>query len=169
MVGVVGSSPIAPTKIGRRIKDLAETLSPFFLVVRKKYEKAGRRLCVAGLCGSCSVLLKRPQAERAWKGRVQWQPTDRWRHSPKGRTPSVAPAACAWRPASRGAGDPQLLCCIWRKAEQFRHSRGPSRSPSLRAPGSGSAKRRTVRHRPAADRRRPCADSPRTVHCARRQ
>ncbi len=39
MVGVVGSSPIAPTKIGREIKHLAETLGAFFLVVRKKYGK----------------------------------------------------------------------------------------------------------------------------------
>jgi hypothetical protein len=39
-VGVVGSSPIAPTKFGRKIKDLAETLSPFFLAVPKKYQKA---------------------------------------------------------------------------------------------------------------------------------
>ena len=31
MVGVVGSSPIAPTKFGREIKALAETLGPFFL------------------------------------------------------------------------------------------------------------------------------------------
>src|SRR5687768_5106168 len=33
MVGVVGSSPIAPTKIGREDKHLAETPSAFFLVV----------------------------------------------------------------------------------------------------------------------------------------
>ncbi len=31
MVGVVGSSPIAPTKFGRRIKHLAETLGAFFI------------------------------------------------------------------------------------------------------------------------------------------
>ena len=31
MVGVDGSSPFAPTKIGREIKHLAETLSAFFL------------------------------------------------------------------------------------------------------------------------------------------
>ena len=30
MVGVVGSSPIAPTKYGRKIKHLAETLGAFF-------------------------------------------------------------------------------------------------------------------------------------------
>ena len=40
MVGVVGSSPIAPTKFGREIKHLAETLGAFFLVVPKKYQKA---------------------------------------------------------------------------------------------------------------------------------
>ena len=33
MVGVVGSSPIAPTKFGREIKHLAETPSAFFLAV----------------------------------------------------------------------------------------------------------------------------------------
>ena len=39
MVGVVGSSPIAPTKFGRENKHLAETPSAFFLAVRKKYGK----------------------------------------------------------------------------------------------------------------------------------
>jgi hypothetical protein len=33
MVGVVGSSPIAPTKIGREIKRLAATLGAFFVGV----------------------------------------------------------------------------------------------------------------------------------------
>jgi hypothetical protein len=33
MVGVVGSSPIAPTKFGKENKHLAETPSAFFLVV----------------------------------------------------------------------------------------------------------------------------------------
>ena len=41
MVGVDGSSPFAPTKFGRGIKHLAETLGAFFLAVRKKYGKAG--------------------------------------------------------------------------------------------------------------------------------
>src|SRR5438874_962109 len=35
MVGVVGSSPIAPTKFGREIKHLAATSGAFFLVVPK--------------------------------------------------------------------------------------------------------------------------------------
>jgi hypothetical protein len=39
MVGVVGSSPIAPTKCGSEIKGLAVTPSPLSLVVHKKYEK----------------------------------------------------------------------------------------------------------------------------------
>ena len=40
MVGVGGSSPLAPTKFGREIKHLAETPSAFFLPVPKKYQKA---------------------------------------------------------------------------------------------------------------------------------
>ena len=44
MVGVVGSSPIAPTKIGSGIKHLAETLGAFFLPVRNRQEHAGFRL-----------------------------------------------------------------------------------------------------------------------------
>ena len=43
MVGVVGSSPIAPTKFGRENKHLAETPSAFFLPVPKKYQKVGAR------------------------------------------------------------------------------------------------------------------------------
>src|SRR5262245_4598037 len=39
MVGVVGSSPIAPTKFGRRSKGLAVMPSPFVLAVRKEYGK----------------------------------------------------------------------------------------------------------------------------------
>ncbi len=38
MVGVVGSSPIAPTIFCKKIKHLAETLGAFLLVVREKYE-----------------------------------------------------------------------------------------------------------------------------------
>jgi hypothetical protein len=38
MVGVVGSSPIAPTKFGRENKHLAETPSAFFLAVPKRYQ-----------------------------------------------------------------------------------------------------------------------------------
>jgi hypothetical protein len=46
MVGVVGSSPIAPTKFGRRNKHLAETPGAFFLAVRKKYgEVGGEHVC----------------------------------------------------------------------------------------------------------------------------
>ncbi len=45
MVGVVGSSPIAPTKIRKKIKGLAETLGPLSLSVRKKYGKATVALC----------------------------------------------------------------------------------------------------------------------------
>ena len=41
MVGVVGSSPFAPTKFGREIKHLAETPGAFFLPVRK----SGARVC----------------------------------------------------------------------------------------------------------------------------
>jgi len=41
MVGVVGSSPIAPTKCGSGIKHLATAPGAFFLSVRKKYGKAG--------------------------------------------------------------------------------------------------------------------------------
>ncbi len=41
MVGVVGSSPIAPTKNGNKNKHLAETPSAFFMSVREKYGKAG--------------------------------------------------------------------------------------------------------------------------------
>ena len=37
MVGVVGSSPIAPTKYRNEIKHLAETLGAFFIAVREKY------------------------------------------------------------------------------------------------------------------------------------
>ena len=44
MVGVVGSSPIAPTKFGRWIKGLALSPSPLSLAVRKKYGTAGRRM-----------------------------------------------------------------------------------------------------------------------------
>ena len=39
MVGVVGSSPVAPTKFGKRIKGLVVTPSPSSLAVRKKYGK----------------------------------------------------------------------------------------------------------------------------------
>jgi hypothetical protein len=39
MVGVDGSSPFAPTKIGSKNKHLAETPSAFFLSVRNKYGK----------------------------------------------------------------------------------------------------------------------------------
>ena len=41
MVGVDGSSPFAPTKFGRKIKHLAETLGAFFLPIRKKYGNIG--------------------------------------------------------------------------------------------------------------------------------
>ena len=37
MVGVVGSSPIAPTKIPNEIKHLAVTSGAFFVAVRKMY------------------------------------------------------------------------------------------------------------------------------------
>ena len=37
MVGVVGSSPIAPTKIGRKIRHLAETLGAFFIRRAQKF------------------------------------------------------------------------------------------------------------------------------------
>jgi hypothetical protein len=43
MVGVVGSSPIAPTKFGRKIKGLAVPPSPLSLAVRKKYQRSANR------------------------------------------------------------------------------------------------------------------------------
>ena len=49
MVGVDGSSPFAPTKFGRDIKHLAETLGAFFLAVPKKYQKPISR-CGPGRC-----------------------------------------------------------------------------------------------------------------------
>ncbi len=39
MVGVVGSSPIAPTNIPNEIKHLLEAVSAFFLRARKKHGK----------------------------------------------------------------------------------------------------------------------------------
>jgi hypothetical protein len=41
MVGVVGSSPIAPTKFTRENKHLAETLGAFFCWYEKSTKKAG--------------------------------------------------------------------------------------------------------------------------------
>ena len=52
MVGVVGSSPIAPTKFGRKIKHLAETSGAFFLPVPKKYQKAGVGMTLYGPIGA---------------------------------------------------------------------------------------------------------------------
>ena len=51
MVGVVGSSPIAPTKYSRQIKDFAVTRGPFLLAVRKSTEKV-RRFVADGIRSS---------------------------------------------------------------------------------------------------------------------
>jgi HTH-like domain len=70
MVGVVGSSPIAPTKYGSGIKHLAAAPGAFFLSVRKKYGKAGcRREPKRHTCGpadrNCSA---RPTARPSFAG-----------------------------------------------------------------------------------------------------
>ena len=54
MVGVDGSSPFAPTKIGREIKHLAETLGAFFLAVPKKYQKPTPRFTAFIVGGASS-------------------------------------------------------------------------------------------------------------------
>src|SRR6188768_4086516 len=51
MVGVVGSSPIAPTKYSKQIKDFAVTRGPFLLAVRKSTEKV-RRFVADGIRSS---------------------------------------------------------------------------------------------------------------------
>jgi hypothetical protein len=57
MVGVVGSSPIAPTKIGTEIRHLVETLGAFFLGVQKKYKgrSAARALQLQAAPGASGI------------------------------------------------------------------------------------------------------------------
>ena len=57
MVGVVGSSPIAPTKFGRRIKHLAETLSAFFLVDLREKRIEQRESRTVGHSGGHSCVI----------------------------------------------------------------------------------------------------------------
>ena len=95
MVGVVGSSPIAPTKFGRENKHLAETPSAFFLVVPKKYQKAGPccRCAVAGQSHDAHHSSGTPPSA----GRVvavesfastRWRPTYRMQRCPPGCQPT---------------------------------------------------------------------------------
>ena len=97
MVGVVGSSPIAPTKFGRRIKHLAVTLGAFFLPVRKKYGKAGvaaapsavlartwlRATVVVNATASSTTVTSEgpctPMATRGWCCRTLTLPRTTWR------------------------------------------------------------------------------------------
>ena len=64
MVGVVGSSPIAPTKFGREIRHLAETPGAFLLVAREKYGNSLPRRDRAKRTQFPSILCDRKRTHR---------------------------------------------------------------------------------------------------------
>ena len=66
MVGVDGSSPFAPTKFGRKIRHLTETLGACFLAVPKKYQKAGANPGARRRMGCLGDTVVRPTLQ-AWR------------------------------------------------------------------------------------------------------
>ena len=94
MVGVVGSSPIAPTKFGRRIKGLAVSPSPLFLAVRKSAKKLGADMCLDGV--ERSDRIARPGASQCAGLSYGPQPGQQPSIVPLG-TPTLVTPLTSWR------------------------------------------------------------------------